>query len=158
MAKTIQPKTFTTEMTIPSKDIRNIKKATLVFHGINHAGPSYEARIFLNNKKANQKTKKTSTNGYAGSFYIFGHGGRCYGGPGHCAIPTGVTSDPYDLRRSSPLTPTSRTVLITEQFIKSLKKDKITVTIVPITRSYDEMADIENVFQCEMITLLTYSR
>ncbi len=56
--QTIQPKTFTTEMPIPSKDIRNIKKATLVFHGINHAGPSYEARIFLNNKKANQKTKK----------------------------------------------------------------------------------------------------
>jgi hypothetical protein len=59
-------------------------KTTLVFQGINHAGPSYEGRVFLNNKRANEKTKTTSANGYAGSFFIFGHGGRCYGGSGHC--------------------------------------------------------------------------
>jgi len=152
-------KTFTTEMALSSKDSRNITKATLVFQGINHAGPSYEARIFLNNKKANEKTKTTSANGYAGSFFIFGHGGRCYGGPGHCAIPTSDMPDPYDLRRSNPLTPTSRDVRITEQFIKSIKKDKkVTVTVVPIVRSYDEMADTENAFQCEKITLLTFTK
>ncbi|MFY9301078.1 MAG: hypothetical protein WAO91_07810 [Candidatus Nitrosotenuis sp.] len=158
-SKEPQPKIFTVEMELSTKDPRNIAKAVLTFQGINHSGLSYEGRVFLNNKKANEKTKKSLANGYAGSFFIFGHGGRCYGGPGHCAIPTSDMRDPYDLRRSNPLTPTSRDVRITEQFTKAIRKNKkITVTVVPVIRSYDEMADIENAFQCEKITLLTFTK
>jgi hypothetical protein len=67
--------------------------------------------------------------------------------------------DPYDLRRSNPLTPTSRDIMITDQFMRSMKKGKkVTATIVPIIRSYDEMADTEKMFQCEKIILLTFTK
>ena len=150
---------FTTEISLSLKDPQKINRAVLEFHGINHSGPSYEARVFLNNKNANEKTKKTEVNGYVGSFHIFGHGGRCYGGPGHCAIPPGDISDPYDLRRSHPLTPTYRNVTITTLLKKLAKKyNKITVTIIPIAKSYDEMADMENLFQFEKLALITYNK
>src|SRR5262249_10921000 len=57
-------------------------RSDLEIYGIYHGGPSYEGRIFLNNPKADQTTARTRENGYAGSFYIFGHGG-CLGDPGH---------------------------------------------------------------------------
>ena len=154
-----KPTIFKTEIRLSLKDSKSIAKATLEFHGINHSGPSYEARVFLNNKNANEKTTKTEKNGYAGSFYIFGHGGRCYGGPGHCKIPPKDTVDPYDNRRSHPLTPTFRYVTITKQLQKLAKKtNKISVTIVPIAKSYDEMADFENILQFEKLSLITYDK
>src|SRR5690242_17965704 len=60
-------------------------RADLVFEGVDHAGVSYEGRIFLNNEGADEKTPKTPSNGYAGSYHIFGHGG-CFGDVGHCDI------------------------------------------------------------------------
>ncbi len=153
------PKVFKTEIALSLKDTKNIAKTTLEFHGINHSGPSYEARIFLNNKNANEKTAKTEKNGYAGSFYIFGHGGKCYGGPGHCRIPPKDIADPYDNRRSHPLTPTFRYVTITKQLQKIAKKaNKISVTVVPIPRSYNEMADFENLLQFEKLSLIIYDK
>ncbi|WP_179365115.1 hypothetical protein [Nitrosarchaeum sp. AC2] len=155
----IHAKIFRTDIAVSLKDSKNITRATLEFHGINHAGPSYEARVFLNNKNANEKTKKSESTGYVGSFYIFGHGGRCYGGPGHCKIPQKDSDDPYDIRRSNPLTPTFRYITITRQLQKLVKKtNKIALTVVPIPKSYNEMADFENLLQFEKLSLITYDK
>src|SRR5215472_16555024 len=71
-------------------------RSDLEIYGIYHGGPSYEGRIFLNNPKADQNTARTRENGYAGSFYIFGHGGGL-GDPGHCEVNE-ENRDEYDFR------------------------------------------------------------
>lgn len=155
----IKPKIFRTDVIMSLKDSKNMARADLEFYGINHAGLSYEARIFLNNKNANEKTLKTEKNGYAGSFYIFGHGGRCYGGRGHCRIPPMDNMNPYDIRRSHPLTPTFRYVTITKQLQKIARKyDKIAVTVVPIPKSYNAMGDVINLLQFEKLSLVIYNK
>src|SRR6266480_3079079 len=50
-------------------------RADLEFIGVDHSGASYEGRVYLNNANADANTQPTEMNGYAGSFYIFGHGG-----------------------------------------------------------------------------------
>lgn len=140
-------------------DPKRVQRIDIEFHGVNHFGVSYEARIFLNNTKANHGTPKSESNGYAGSFYIFGHGGRCYGGPGHCTIPTEKATNPYDLRRSHPLTPTFKYVTVTKILSKMLRKSKqVTVTVVPIPHGYDKMADMENILQFERLAIISYDK
>ena len=60
-------------------------RADLEFIGVEHAGASYEARVYVNNPTADVNTEPTEGNGYAGSFYVFGHGG-CFGDAGHCDV------------------------------------------------------------------------
>ena len=60
-------------------------RADLEFYGVDLSGPSYKARVFINNPKANSKTPTSIKNGYAGAFHVFGHGG-CYGDWGHCEV------------------------------------------------------------------------
>src|SRR5690348_16641720 len=87
------------------------KRADIVFHGVDHSGASFEARVFLNKPEANENTPKTPENGYAGSFHILGHG-QCYGDVGHCDIPTEQRL--YDPRPSHPLTPVKKVVVATD--------------------------------------------
>src|SRR5579871_3303431 len=64
----------------------DFSRADLIFDGVDHSGASFEARVFLNNDKANEETPTLPENGYAGSFHIFGHGG-CFGDDiTHCQI------------------------------------------------------------------------
>src|SRR5215469_8045801 len=70
-------------------------RADLVFEGVDHAGATFEARVFLNNETANENTPTTGEQGYAGSFHIFGHGG-CFGEAGHCEVRSNPR--PYDPR------------------------------------------------------------
>src|SRR5262249_48527318 len=87
-------------------------RADLVFDGIEHGGPSFEARVFLNNLQADMNTPLTATSGYVGSFHIFGHGG-CFGDdPTHCSIRQ--TPRLYDPRPAHPLTPARKVVIATE--------------------------------------------
>jgi hypothetical protein len=79
-------------------------RADIEVHGIDHAGPSYQARIYLNNPAANEATGVAPETGYAGSFHIFGHGG-CLGDPGHCDV---VTRRLYDPRPGHPSPPAGK--------------------------------------------------
>lgn len=107
--------------------------ADLELHGIDHSGLSYRGHVFLNNTRANERTRLDASSGYAGTFHIFGHGG-CFGDVGHCDVPTGP-QDPFDYRLPHPLTPATRSIEITEA-LKALRdtsdKDTLTVTIVAI--------------------------
>ncbi len=128
--------------------------AQLEIIGIDHSQSSYEGRVFLNNTKANQDTPLTLQNGYAGSFHIFGHGG-CFGDPGHCDIHG--HRQPYDFRAPHPLTPASKRVNVTNALREVTKSDnKVTITIVPVVNAANDLCDVEKVFRCEKLRLLTF--
>lgn len=134
------------------------KRADLEFHGVDHAGLSFEARVFLNNPEADENTEKTEENGYAGSFYIFGHGG-CFGDVGHCDVPT-EPRQPFDKRPPHPLTPTKKRIIVTEALKKAAEKNpgEITVTVVPVIRGDqpDVKAVAKDVLKMERISIITY--
>ena len=130
-------------------------RADLELDGIYHGEASYEGRIFLNNPGATEQTATTSDNGYAGSFYIFGHGG-CLGDPGHCEVHEDAR-DPYDMRYPHPLTPARKYVTVTNTLREIAKTAKtITVTVVPVVTAINELCDPENVFRCEDMHFITY--
>jgi len=99
------------------------------FIGLDHAGLSYHARIFLNNPKADETTPLDDDSGYAGAFHIFGHGG-CFGDVGHCTV---TSRRAYDPRPAHPLQPANKRVVATDAIKRELKKGKtVTVTVVAI--------------------------
>lgn len=64
---------------------------SLVFRGVDHGGPSFEARVFLNNPAATDATPTTAKYGYVGSFFVYG---ESQAGPAPTervlAVPPGV--------------------------------------------------------------------
>jgi len=143
------PKTVGVE-TLPSEYVR----ADLEFIGVEHAGASYEARVYVNNPSADANTQPTAGNGYAGSFYVFGHGG-CFGDAGHCDIH--APRDQFDPRRSHPLEPIKKIVDATD-VIKSAAStgSSINVTVVPVVTSWTELVDTDDVLKFDHINLVTY--
>lgn len=134
-----------------------IAKASVEFYDIDHSGPSFEGRVFLNNTDANHKTKKTLDNGYAGSIFIFGHGiGGCYGDEGHCeVIPRNSV---YDLRPSHQLTPGFAVVEITKALQRISNVKFVTVTVVPIVTAWNELTDVENILKFKKMSLIVYDK
>ena|SRR5450432_558277 len=131
-------------------------RADLHFHAVDHSGATFEGRVFLNNPKADEDTPPTLPNGYAGSFYIFGHGG-CYGDLGHCDVP--ARQRDFDLRRKHPLAPTDVTLEITEALRDAMKKrSELHVTVVPVVMAFTEKCDLENVFKFQSYDIKTYAK
>jgi hypothetical protein len=112
-----------------------LSRADLIFLGVDHSGPSYEARIFFNNAEASIETPLDSDHGYVGSFNVFGHG-ACYGEEGHCD-PALEFHDVFDLRPPHPLEPITRTVIVTEA-LAALEQEELVVTIVAVDHQDDE--------------------
>jgi len=131
-------------------------RADIEFVGVDHSGPSYEGRVFLNNDGADQDTPTTFDSGYVGSYYVFGHG-SCFGDMGHCESPREWRL--HDYRPSNPLQPAYIPLPITEDLRKvGRNNDKFTITIVPVlakkTRKYE--VDLENVVKFREISIITY--
>jgi tyrosinase len=138
-----------------AEDAADFSRADLEFHGVDHSGSSFEARVFFNNPDADETTPRQEDSGYVGSFYIFGHGG-CFGDIGHCDIPESPR-DPFDRRPPHPLTPQKRTVVVTEaikQFRETAGGD-LTVTVVPVASESPIDAEDE-LFSFERLALITY--
>jgi hypothetical protein len=133
-------------------------RADLTFYGIDHSGPSFEGRVFLNNPDADASTPTEEASGYAGSFYIFGHGG-CFGDEGHCEVPAGPAS-PFDRRRPHALTPATRTVIATDTVKRLVEAGETTatVTVVPVVRpsALASAEDAAEVLHLQQVALLTY--
>jgi tyrosinase len=106
-----------------------LPRADLVFYGVDHSGSSYEGRVFFNRPDADISTPRDLEHGYAGSFFVFGHG-RCYGEVDHCD-PHGRHIDEFDARPSHPLTPWTLTVIVTEA-LQHMQPSEITVTVVAV--------------------------
>lgn len=128
------------------------ERADLVFYGVDHAGPSFEARIFLNNPKADLSSARDDASGYAGSFTVFGHAG-CAGDVGHCDVPTGP-KDPFDRRPPHALTPQTKTVIVTSA-LRKVSADQLTVTVVPV-RPGPDGAELADTLKFDRFSLLTY--
>lgn len=137
---------------------RDFNRADLVFEGVDHAGPSYEARVFLNNPGANVDTPRTLEHGYAGSFYIFGHG-NCFGDVGHCDVDERGKA-PHDLRLPHPLTPVRMTVKVTDALKYILQRDGELehVTVVPVAYGHAATSetDPDGFLKYDKMQLFTY--
>ena len=148
-------KVFKASKKVPIADIApHFSRADLEFIGVDHSGATYEGRVFINNLKASASTEATVTNGYAGSFYVFGHGG-CFGDVGHCDINR--PDDPFDPRPSHPLKPLRKVVIATDAIKLAMEqRQDITLTIVPIIMSWTEKCELEDVLNFDHFNLITY--
>jgi len=136
--------------TIPPEFVR----ADLEFIGVDHSGPSFEARVFVNNPTADINTPPTEASGYAGSFNVFGHGG-CFGDVGHCDVQE--RADTFDPRPSHPLAPMKKVVIATNAIRNAVKQGAdINVTVVPLVKSWTDKTAINEVLQFDHINLITY--
>jgi tyrosinase len=109
-------------------------RADLIFYGVDHSGSSFQARVYLDAPDADASSGRDHP-GYAGEFYVFGHGG-CFGDEGHCDVPTEPV-DPFDMRDPHPLTPQTKIVTITESLRRHVDLTKaeqsVRVTVVAET-------------------------
>lgn len=129
-------------------------RADIQFHNVDHSEASYQALVFLNNENANADTPTDDANGYAGSFFIFGHGG-CYGDEGHCEVP--AARRPYDPRPTHPLRRALKIVIATDAVRQATEKSQsFTITVVPLVTAATNRCDIEDVFRCEYIRVVAY--
>jgi len=133
-------------------------RADLVFYGVDHSGPSFEARVFIDNDEATAETPKDDPT-YVGSFRIFGHGG-CFGEEGHCDVPRGA-QDAFDLRLPHQLLPHTMTVEITEFLrgrLEGSDSGPMTVTVIPVARGWPSGQEgvTEDLLEFERLALVTY--
>jgi tyrosinase len=135
------------------KEETQFYRADIEFFGIDISGPSYEGRVFINNPKANENTGLNLENGYAGSYYIFGHGG-CYGDVGHCDIKPRRT---FDSRTEHDLTPAYKSMIATEAIKKIIKITKeIVISVVPITARSARMSNAKDIVHIDRIRISCY--
>jgi tyrosinase len=106
----------------------NASRADIEFYDVDHAGASYEGRVYLNNPDADAGTGYDDPT-YAGSYHVFGHGG-CLGDPGHCEVRP---RRPYDPRPAHPLTKAKKVVTATKAVEGAIERGgETTVSVVPI--------------------------
>ena len=96
----------------------DFERADIVFEGVEQAGASFEARVFLNNPEADASTPMTPEHGYAGSFHVYGYG-RYPGEPGPAGVPTA---------------PATRYITATDAVRAAMAGGDVTVTTVAVGR------------------------
>ena len=128
------------------------RRADLVFDGVDHSGRSYALRVFFNNSAATERTELSAGHGYAGTVYVFGHGG-CFGDPGHCDVP--AERRPFDQRPPHQLTPAKMWLEVTDA-IRQLtqRQERLVITIVPVAAG-ETANDAPALFQ--RVSLVTYA-
>jgi hypothetical protein len=146
----------------PRDDDRDFYRADLQFHGLDHSNASYEGRVFVNRPRVDASTPLDSSEGYAGSYFVFGHAG-CWGDEGHCEIPKGPLTA-YDLRPPHELEPQLAVLPVTDQ-VRALDNEarkavRITVLAVPAESAPPlTFADVEDdVLRFERLVLVTYDQ
>jgi hypothetical protein len=117
----------------PAAGAHPFYRADLVFYGVDHSGPSFEARVFLDLPDADIQTGHDHP-AYAGSFTIFGHAG-CAGDAGHCEVPA-EPRDPFDRRPPHGLTGQTRTVIVTEA-LRRVSAAQMVVSVVAVRPGSD---------------------
>lgn len=129
-------------------------RADIVFEGLDHAGSSYEGRIFLNNPAADADTGTAAEHGYAGSYYIFGHGG-CYFDEAHCEV---APRHPNDPRPPHALWPLRKVVIATDAVrLAAAAGPTMTITVVPVILSTsDQVPEDEEIPKFEAVSVITY--
>jgi hypothetical protein len=127
------------------------KRADLLFYGIDHSGPSYEAQVFIGTRGVGGEPDR-GHRAYVGSYFIFGHGG-CFGDVGHCDIPR--SREPFDLRPAHQLEPAVRIVTVTDP-LKAMLAQGLTAVKVTVV-AHTEGRTSNEVLAFETIRLATYA-
>jgi tyrosinase len=135
-----------------------IDRADLVFYGVDHSGPSYIARVFVDTPDASEDTPLDDDHGFVGVFTVFGHDG-CYGDAGHCT-PELRTTDAFDLRAPHPLTRWTKTLIAGKPLLDRLEDASVTqVTISVVAVSEPSISGTEpddGPLQFDSVRLLAY--
>jgi len=142
---------FTSEpIELPPAD-HPFARADLIFQGLDHSGPSFEAQVFLDPRGVGRDADRDHR-AYVGSFFVFGHGG-CFGDVGHCDIPG--ERDPFDLRPPHQLEPAVRVLTVTEPVEALLGRDAGAAKVTVIARTAARKP--ANVLAFEKVRLTTYA-
>jgi hypothetical protein len=128
------------------------QRADLVFYGVDHSGPSFEARVYFNKASVDHLTPRDDPS-FAGSFTVFGHAG-CAGDEGHCEVPA-TPRDPFDRRPPHALTPLTKTVIVTAA-LRRLADAQLVISVVAVGPGSDGPKPVD-VLDFKRFTLLTYS-
>jgi hypothetical protein len=126
----------------PGAAAGRFSRADLVFYGVEHRGPSFEALVFIDAPDAGPETPRDPADGFAGSFVVFGHRG-CFGGEGHCDVPE--QRDPFDGRPPHALTPQTKFVEVTAALKHARREgESVSVTVLPVVpgRERARQADV----------------
>lgn len=128
-------------------------RADLHFHRVEHRGDSYEGRVFFNQPEADPDTPAEAEQGYAGSFYVFGHG-PCFGDEGHCEVPAGPIH-PFDYRPPHQLNPQLMVVTVTDALRRLVEggHSEFQVSVVPVVGPGEPA---EDALHFEELSLVTY--
>jgi tyrosinase len=140
----------------PTEGVAPYSRIDLVFHGVDHSGSSYGARVFLGAPEADESTPLNEESGYVGSFFVFGHGG-CFGDVGHCDVPE-APRGPHDRRLPHPLTRQKKTLVLPEPLKGRLLENAggtVTVTVVPVASESPVVAEDE-LLKFDRLSLITY--
>jgi tyrosinase len=133
----------------------HVTRADIEFHNVDHAGASYEGRVYLNKPDADESTGYDDPS-YAGSYHIFGHGG-CLGDVGHCDVKP---RRDYDPRPEHQLSPAKKVVIATDAVVRAIDQgDQVTVTVVPVVEPLPYDADpkyTEDPLHVGYVKIVTY--
>jgi hypothetical protein len=144
------------DLELPPTGGPEISRADLTFYGLDHSGPSYEVRVFLDLDDATADTPLDEPH-YAGSFSVFGHGG-CFGEEGHCDVRPAVTT--FDRRPQHQLVPAVRVLTCTDAVKRLIAAGgaSVTVTVVAVVRASPlaDPASAQDLPYFDQIALHTY--
>jgi tyrosinase len=126
-------------------------RADLLFYGIDHSGPSYEAQVFVAARGIGGEPDRDHR-AYVGSYFIFGHGG-CFGDVGHCDVPT--RRDEFDLRPPHQLEPATRIVTVTDALTAMLQQGLTTAKVTVVAHTEGRASN--EVLSFNTIRLATYA-
>lgn len=100
-------------------------RADIEVFGVDQSGPSFEARVFLNNPAATLETPLTPESGYAGSFHVYGYG--------VWPADVGKSSAERAADAAAIRAPIKKTIIATEAVRAAATEGReITVTVVPV--------------------------
>jgi hypothetical protein len=133
-------------------DAAEFQRADLVFYGVDHSGPSFEARVYFNQEAVDASTPRDADS-FAGSFTVFGHGG-CAGDAGHCDVPT-HPRDPFDRRPPHALTRQTKTVIVTAA-LRRISDPELTISVIAV-RPGPEAPEAVDALEFERFRLFTFS-
>jgi hypothetical protein len=111
---------------IPVRSFRDSRRAEFVFRGIEQAGPSFEARVFLDRPDADETTPTTPAAGYAGSFHVYGYGEH----PPPALSEAKARQKPH----GAPVAPIEKRLRADPAVVRTAleRSDALTVTVVPV--------------------------
>lgn len=130
------------EIPVPAAVKAGFGSAEVRLHRVPQLPRSCFIRVFLNNPQADASTPLRPDTGYAGYLAVFGHG-PCYGGPGHCDIPSvqgRVQDRASDPRNRTMNTPRNHRIDVTQTVRRLIDAGaaQITLTLVVIGADYQE--------------------